>query len=251
MVVPTSEPRPPRYVRNGSRDTPGTLLLFDIDGTLLLRASEPHRLALLAALRAVYGLSDPASQRVSAAGKTDTQIAREIALAAGVRAEQFDALVPDLVAVCGEIFDRDCPATLADHVAGGVSELLDALAATGDVKLSLLTGNYERVARTKLDRAGIGAHFSQGQGAFGSDAEQRELLGPIARARAGSAGAPHPREDTTIIGDTPLDIACARADGLRVIAIATGPYEAAALADADVVVPDARALRALLQPSTW
>ncbi len=228
-----------------------TLLLFDIDGTLLLRASEPHRLALLAALRAVYGLADPAAQRVSAAGKTDTQIAREIALARGVRAEEFDAGVPELVELCGEIFERDCPASLANHVAAGVRELLDALTAAGDVKLSLLTGNYELVARTKLGRAGIGAYFPSGQGAFGSDAEQRDLLGPIARARAGDPGLPHPREDTTIIGDTPLDIACARADGLRVIAIATGPYEADALTEADAVVPDARRLRALLEAGEW
>lgn len=231
-------------------DTPGCiLLLFDIDGTLLLRASEPHRLALLAALGAVYGLSDPASQRVSAAGKTDTQIAREIALACGVGSEEFGARVGELVEVCGEIFDRDCPASLADHVAGGVGELLDALSAVDVVKLSLLTGNYERVARTKLERAGIGEYFAPGQGAFGSDAEQRDLLGPIARARAGAAGVPYPRADTTIIGDTPLDIACARADGLRVIAIATGPYAAGALTEADAVVHDAYALRVLLRPN--
>jgi phosphoglycolate phosphatase-like HAD superfamily hydrolase len=227
------------------------LLLFDIDGTLLLRASEPHRAALLAALRAVYGISDPESQRVSAAGKTDTQIAREIALACGVPTDEFDVRVPELVDICAEIFETECPASLADHVADGVGELLGALVEADDVKLSLLTGNYERVARTKLGRAGIGGYFRRGQGAFGSDAEQRDLLGPIARARAGTAGAPYAREATTIIGDTPLDIACARADGLRVIAVATGPYEAAALAEADAVVPDARALKVLLDDGGW
>ncbi|MGD0981811.1 MAG: haloacid dehalogenase-like hydrolase [Solirubrobacteraceae bacterium] len=223
------------------------LLLFDIDGTLLLRASEPHRLALLGALRAVYGIADPASGGISAAGKTDTQIAREIALSYGIAVAEFDARVPALVSSCAEIFERDCPTRLEDHVAPGVAKLLDALASTENVRLSLLTGNYERVARTKLGRAGIGHHFPAGQGAFGSDAEQRDLLGPIARARAGSAGTPYPRERTTIIGDTPLDIACARADGLRVIAIATGPFEMDALTSADAVVADAYALRALLE----
>ena len=223
------------------------LLLFDIDGTLLLRASEPHRLALLGALRAVYGIADPESQGISAAGKTDTQIAREIALAHGIAVAEFDARLPSLVSTCAEIFERDCPARLEAHVAPGIAELLDALVAAETVRLSLLTGNYERIARTKLGRAGIGHHFPVGQGAFGSDAEQRDLLGPIARARAGGRDAPYPRQHTTIIGDTPLDIACARADGLRVIAIATGPYQADALSDADAVVQDAYALRALLE----
>jgi len=93
--------------------------------------------------------------------------------------------------------------------------------------------------------------FPPGQGAFGSDAEDRALLGPIARARAGAPGEPYPRESTIVIGDTPLDIACARADGLRVIAVATGPYEAAALTQADAVVADAHALQALLQADEW
>jgi phosphoglycolate phosphatase len=222
------------------------LLLFDIDGTLLLRASEQHRRALLAALAEVYGLSDPGAHRVAAAGRTDSQIARDIALAGGVERARFDSLLPEFMRRCTEIYAQECPADLAAYVAPGVAELLVALARNETVKLSLLTGNYEPIARLKLARAGIGHHFPLGQGAFGSDAEQRELLGPIARSRAGSAENPYPRDKTTIIGDTPLDIACARADGLQVIAIATGPYHADALHEADAVVTDAAALQTLL-----
>jgi phosphoglycolate phosphatase len=217
-----------RCWRRGENDC--MLLLFDIDGTLLLHASRPHSAALLAALSAIYGIADPDSAGISAAGKTDTQIAREIALSHGIATAEFDARLPALVSLCAEIFERDCPADLEAHVAPGIAELLDALSVVETVRLSLLTGNYERIARTKLDRAGIGRHFPRGQG-----------------ARAGSRDAPYPRQHTTIIGDTPLDIACARADGLQVIAIATGPYEADALSEADAVVNDAYALRAILQ----
>ena len=92
-------------------------------------------------------------------------------------------------------------------------EVLAALGARPDAfRFSLVTGNYERVARLKLARAGIGSWFPEGQGGFGSDSEQREHLPPIARSRAGD----WPRERTIVIGDTPRDIACARADGLRV-----------------------------------
>ena len=94
----------------------------------------------------------------------------------------------------------------------------------------------EPVARRKLACAGIGHYFAAGQGGFGSDSEDRGELPAVARARAGG----WPRERTVVIGDTPRDIACARADGVRVIAVATGPYSAEALADADAVVDGVR-----------
>jgi phosphoglycolate phosphatase len=75
-------------------------------------------------------------------------------------------------------------------------------------------------------------------GGFGSDHEDRTELPAIARARAGG----YPRAQTVIIGDTPRDIACARADGLRCIAVTTGQYEAGELAGADVVIAGAREL---------
>jgi phosphoglycolate phosphatase-like HAD superfamily hydrolase len=105
--------------------------------------------------------------------------------------------------------------------------------------LGLLTGNYEQIARLKLGRAGLGGFFAPGQGAFGSDAEDRTALPPIARRRAGTLQAPYPREQTIVIGDTPRDIACARADGLRCVAVASGPFGADALRGADVVVRNA------------
>ena len=98
------------------------------------------------------------------------------------------------------------------------------------------------MARRKLASAGIGHYFAAGQGGFGSDAEDRAALPAVARARAGG----WPREHTVVIGDTPRDIACARADRVRVIAVATGPYAAEALADADAVVDGAAAVLPVL-----
>ena len=216
------------------------LLLFDIDGTLLLRASAQHAAALREALEVVYGAVP--NGRVAAAGRTDTAIARDLAALAGVERERFDAGLEAFKAACARAFAARCPATLDAHVAPGMRELLARLAARGDVRCSLVTGNYEAVARLKLERAGIGHHFAPGQGGFGSDAEYRNELPPIARARAGG----YPREHTIVIGDTPLDIECARADGLRVFAVATGLYSADQLSDADAVVADAHELSELL-----
>jgi phosphoglycolate phosphatase-like HAD superfamily hydrolase len=217
------------------------LLLFDIDGTLLLDASREHSLALRAALASVYGATT--HERVDAAGRTDTAIARDLAAIAGITAERFEAGLADLIATCADAFASLCPPSLSDRVAPGMAELLAELALRDDVRCSLVTGNYEPVARLKLDRSGIGRHFAPGQGAFGSDAEYRDQLPPIARARAGGEA----RERTIVIGDTPLDIACARADGLRVLAVATGIFSADALTDADAVAADAHELARLLE----
>src|ERR1035441_6873025 len=70
------------------RENGGVLVLFDIDGTLLLRASREHAAALRDALAQVYGVSVAAP--VPAAGRTDTAIARDLATLAGVSAERFE-----------------------------------------------------------------------------------------------------------------------------------------------------------------
>ena len=225
------------------------LLLFDIDGTLLLRASAEHRAALHEALREVYGIASAAAARVPAAGRTDGEIAREICLLSGIDAARIDAGAHDFRAACVAAYARLCPADLRDRVAPGVPQALEALAARRGVILSLVTGNLEPVARLKLSRARLGRFFSGDQGAFGSDSDDRAALPAIARRRAGAVngGVPYPRERTVVIGDTPRDIACARADGVRCIAVATGPYPAEELHGADVVVRSAHRLPGVLR----
>jgi phosphoglycolate phosphatase-like HAD superfamily hydrolase len=207
-----------------------------------------HREALHEALREIYGIADATAHRVAAAGRTDTAIAREIAALSGAERDgDFDARLAEFAAACCAAFERLCPPSTPDLVTPGIAELLGLLSKREDVVLSLLTGNYEPIARLKLDRAGIGHYFAPGQGAFGSDAESRADLGPVARARAGVPGSPYPRERTIVIGDTPRDVACAHADGLRAIAIATGPYAAAELHEADAVAANAGELHMLLE----
>jgi phosphoglycolate phosphatase-like HAD superfamily hydrolase len=220
------------------------LLLWDIDGTLLQRASYEHALALHRAIRDVHG-ADLRPEEVTgfeAAGRTDGAIARDILHAMDVPAEVIDRSVGALAEACAAAYDDLCPADLSGFVAPGIADLLATLADDGRYQLSLVTGNFERVARLKLARAGIGSYFAPGQGGFGSDAEAREELPPLARKRAGD----WPRERTVVIGDTPRDIACARADGLRVVAVTTGPFDAAALAEADHVAAGAADLATLL-----
>jgi phosphoglycolate phosphatase-like HAD superfamily hydrolase len=224
------------------------LLLFDIDGTLLARAAEAHRDALHAALLEVHAVDAKVARGpITPAGRTDGEIARTLLLQAGIPARQIDERARDVQVACSRAYTQLCPPDLSDKVLPDVVGLLDWLAGRPDVRLALVTGNYEPVARLKLARAGVGHYFSTGQGAFGSDSEDRLSLPPLARRRAGRPGAPHPREHTIVIGDTPRDIACAHADEVRIFAVTTGPYAADDLLDADVVVPGAAALLPALQ----
>jgi phosphoglycolate phosphatase-like HAD superfamily hydrolase len=181
--------------------------------------------------------------RVEAAGRTDAAIARDLLRASGVADAEIDARAADVVAAAVAAYEELCPPDLSAYVAPGVADALAALAEEPEAyRLALLTGNLEPVARRKLASARIGHYFAAGQGGFGSDAEERGELPAVARARAGGWS----RERTVVIGDTPRDIACARADGVRVIAVATGPFSAEALADADAVVDGARAVLPVL-----
>lgn len=222
------------------------LLLFDIDGTMLLKASAEHAASMHAALREVHGIAPSGAAGVAAAGRTDGEITRQILLRNGVSAERIDARAADVRDVTCEEFGHRCPPDFRDRVAPGMAELLDELAARDDVLSALLTGNFEPIARLKLERAGLGHHFAEGQGAFGSDHEDRAALPPIARHRAAVNGRAHPRERTVVIGDTPADVACARADGVRCLAVASGPYPAEDLRGADAVAADGQELAELL-----
>ncbi len=214
------------------------LLLFDIDGTLLIKAADAHRDALYEALREVHHVEP---RPVDTAGRTDGDIARGMLLQAGVDARTIDSRAADVRDATVAAYARLCPGDLSDRVAPGALECLTSLA-EGEDTLGLVTGNLEPIARLKLTRAGLGRFFARGAGGFGSDHEDRAALPAVARRRAGRV----PREDTVIIGDTPLDIACARADGVRCVAVSTGPFAAAQLRDADVVIDGLSSLPAVL-----
>lgn len=220
------------------------LLLFDIDGTLVANASREHAVALRQAVHEIHGIDTTASFRPGpeVAGRTDGEIARILLIGAGVDAEQIDARADAVRERACELYAQLCPADLSDKVVPGIDSVLGWLSEQDDVVLALVTGNYEPIARLKLARAGIGRYFPAGQGGFGSDAEDRAALPAVARRRAGGV----PASEAVVIGDTPRDIACARADGVRCIAVTTGPYGADQLTGADGVAEDASALRSLL-----
>jgi phosphoglycolate phosphatase-like HAD superfamily hydrolase len=228
----------------------GFLLLFDIDGTLMQMASREHAAALRGAAEQAHGVSLDGIRAPEAAGRTDGEIARLLLLQAGVSPERIDERAEEVRDECCRLYAELCPADLSDKVVAGVPDVLAWLAERDDARLALVTGNFEPVARIKLKHAGLGHWFVSGQGGFGSDSEDRTALPPIARRRAGTAAereSSWPQAKTVVIGDTPRDIACARADDAHVIAVTSGPYGAEELYAADTVATDAVALRRALQ----
>ncbi len=209
------------------------LVLFDIDGTILLTDGAGRR-AIGRALIDLVGTTGPVGDH-RFDGKTDPQIVRELLSLGG----HSDAEMPERVrAVCDrylELLTEELAGPTQTRVMAGVRELLTALAppeTEGKVLVGLLTGNLERGAALKLQSAGIDpSRFAVG--AYGSDAAHRPELPAIARRRAESlTGRSIAGPDVIVIGDTPDDVACARPIGARTVAVATGRYDVSSLAAA-------------------
>ena len=211
------------------------LLLFDIDGTLVLGG--PAKGAFHTALVETFGTAGDIEVH-NFAGKTDPQIARELLSGAGLSDGEIDSGFPKL----WDRYLHHLGERLVGHpmdVLPGVGPLLERLAAEADVALGLLTGNIVRGAELKLRSVGLYDHFRMGS--YGSDSEIRNDLAPIALRRAAETWNVSFRpEETWVVGDTPADILCGQAGGTRTLGVATGRYSADELASvgADAVLGD-------------
>jgi len=203
------------------------LVLFDVDGTLIDSAGA-GREAIEGALHDVYGTAGPIDE-LPFDGLTDPSIARTLLRAGGIADARIEAGLDALWATyLARLADSLGARAGRVRALDGVSALLDALAGAGAV-VGLVTGNIEPGAARKLDACGLGGRFSFG--AFGSDAEDRDALPAIALERAtASTGCPFAPDRVWIVGDTPRDVRCARAGGVRALAVASGRYSVAQLA---------------------
>ena len=213
------------------------LFLFDVDGTLIF-AHGVGRLALTKAMQEVYGAT-PRYEDYDARGKTDPQIVSAVMRGAGVPAD----VIAERLGSCFEIHARHLNALIDGghpvRTMPGIPELVRALSGREDALVGLLTGNIEQGARAKLRPTGLAPYFRVG--AYGSDDGDRRRLPAIARDRARVlTGQTIPFERIVIIGDTPLDVDCARACGARCVAVSTGQHsdEELAACSPDLLFPD-------------
>ena len=199
------------------------LVLFDIDGTLVLTGGAGLR-AMTRACEEIVGHAD-ALEGIPVAGRTDWIILHDTLARLGRALDQslFDRLRDRYV----EHLRREIlqPGKGFNGALPGVPELLQQLDERDDVYLALLTGNFEAGARIKLERFDLWRYFRCG--AYGDDAADRNALVPVAVERAGACGIPPiAPADVIVVGDTPHDVACAHASGATAVAVATGGYTA-------------------------
>jgi phosphoglycolate phosphatase len=225
-----------------------TVLLFDIDGTLVTTGGAGRR-ALERVFELLYGRDD-ACRHFQFDGMTDRAIVR-----GGLRAigqpdsdEEIDFVLARYIAVLEEEVQKIEDARF--HVHRGMLEALDAAAARANVAIGLGTGNIREGARVKLERVRIFDRFTFG--GFGCDHEDRaELIRVGAGRGAQQLGAPIEECRVAVIGDTPKDVAAAAAVGAEVIGVGTGSFHPEALVacgarHAFADLSDPRALAALL-----
>jgi phosphoglycolate phosphatase-like HAD superfamily hydrolase len=208
--------------------------LFDIDGTLI-SSGGAGKTALEKALASEFGIDSPID-RLQLSGRTDRAIVRDLF--------EMHSLAPSpdnwQRLLAGYL--RHLPACLASHqgrVLPGIAALLDHLRERDGVVVGLLTGNVRDGARLKLGHYGIEHHFAFG--GFGDlhldrDDVAREALAAV-HSRFNGTVTP---EEIWVIGDTPLDVRCARCIGARVAAVGTGWHSRDELAAArpDLLLDD-------------
>jgi phosphoglycolate phosphatase len=194
------------------------LLLFDVDGTLLL-SHDPLVGEAMTQVARELGIEVDVS--LLAPGETALQQGRELGVPE-----------PDLPRWCAGVGERYVELLAGADTSGwrapdGIEATLAEVAGLG--KLALLTGNPEPMARARMERLGLARFFRRGEGAFGCDAEERARLIELARQRAGG----WPAGETVAVGDTPRDVEGAHAAGVRVVAVESHRFGAEALAGAD------------------
>lgn len=211
------------------------LVLFDIDGTLLSAGGAPRR-AFRAALVEYFGTEGAASTD-RFAGKTDPQILYDLMLAEGFDADHVDERIDGFFAFYLTRLEAELEIETGHRLYPGVEAVVTTLAEDPEVLLGLVTGNIQAGARLKLAHFGLWERFEIG--AYGSDDPARNRLPPIAVERAERrTGRRFAGHEVVVIGDTPADIACARAAGAMAVAVATGVHGAEELAalDPDLLV---------------
>jgi phosphoglycolate phosphatase-like HAD superfamily hydrolase len=208
-----------------------TVLLFDIDGTLISTGGAGKR----AVRRALAAWGDrvklppaPAAGEFSYAGMTDRAIVRRGLLESG--ATPTEELIDELVDLYLDALAAEISRAPDDafRVLPGVEQVLDACAGRDGVALGLGTGNVARGARLKLEHVGLASRFEFG--GYGCDAEDRaELVRTGASRGAARLGTALDACRVVVIGDTYRDVAAARAIGADCVAVATGPESLADL----------------------
>lgn len=243
--------QPGEYDRIGGHFRVTSILLFDIDGTLLRAGDPTHGRAVTVACQHVFGVEGELA-RTDLAGRTDRRILEQLLATYGVPAGTIAAGLNEAFTVMSDFVDANLPPSLSDRLLPGVVEALEAAHEAGHV-VGLVTGNLPRIAAAKLSRAGIWPYFTRHDAVIGGFGDISALRADLVMAALATAGAhlgyPALGQATVIIGDTPHDIDCGVACDTRTVGVATGRFSAEQLraAGADLVLEDLSQTTSLLE----
>ena len=195
--------------------------LFDIDGTLLEGINKSHLDSFDYALRTIYKQPAASVSELSFHGMIDTQILIEILKIHGISEKEAKGKMDEAIQAMVYYFENH-KENGKFILLSGVKHILKELQAR-QVPIGLLTGNIEQIGWEKMKLAEIRDYFTFG--AFGNLAFKRVDLIKVAQERLQQMTSTEiPLKHFAIIGDTPLDIACAKAGGIEVIAVASGIF---------------------------
>jgi phosphoglycolate phosphatase len=202
-------------IREGFRWDNCDAYLFDIDGTLLQAHGGVHTDAFSSSVQAVLGHPLPIDS-VPVHGSTDTGILRDAFRHAGIPEEVWQPRLEEILqGMRDTVLERR--ERMSVTVLPGVLAMLGYLKSKGK-RLGVATGNLEQIGWLKIEIAGLRDWFS-----FGGFSDRHALRSDmIANALAAGGLAGH--STVCVVGDTPSDIAAARANSLPTIAVATGVY---------------------------
>ncbi|MBV8896540.1 MAG: HAD family hydrolase [Acidobacteriaceae bacterium] len=195
-----------------------TLVLFDIDGTLIRGAGPHHKDALVQGIREVTGVETHLNG-VSTSGMLDRDLIRHMLHAGGYAQRRTRTALRDIMIACERAYVSNCGVDLSNAVCSGVRETLAALTQRGAV-IGLVTGNLSEIGWKKIELAGLRRYFSIGS--FAQDGTTRARLARIAWQRARKAGLIAHDARVSLIGDHMNDIEAAKVNGFQSVAVASG-----------------------------
>jgi phosphoglycolate phosphatase len=214
--------------RTRTNKSPNTLVLFDIDGTLVDCGKAAGK-AFSAAFHEAFGVACPIFAAEEVSGLTDTAILMEVVRRLKLTPDDFEQRRDLAFEIYARNLERELKVNPARELPGA-GRAVARVRSIEHCAVGLLTGSTEATARVKLETAGIA--FDQFVcGAFSEDGERREALPPAARRRFVEIFGAEP-QTTILIGDTPRDVQAAHATGCEFVGVATGPYSSQALEEA-------------------
>jgi len=226
------------------------LILFDIDGTLILGDHPAARQSIVYALEKVFNLTNVEFNWQGLHGSTDKGMFKILAANYVNDLSDYETKIEHLSQARFEYFNENVTEDYQERILAGAKEILETLQKDKRIILGVLTGNFEKIGWHKLKLVGLNKYFKFG--IFGDIAQNRnELAKNVFRLSKKNLNLNLKPDQIIIIGDTPRDVECAKYIGAKVIAVTTGVYKKKDLGKADLIVSSLEDKKIIQKINSW